>query len=433
MPGQTRKPNVVIFYTDDQGTLDANCYGSVDLFTPHMDRLAAEGVRFTQAYAHTVCCPSRAMLLTGRYPQRSGVVNWTQGNARDEHKGINMALSEVTLAEVLRDAGYKTGLFGKWHLGAHDDHAPLQQGFDEFFGLRGGFIDNYNHYFLHGKGFHDLYDGDEEVFMDGEYFPDLMVNRAVDFIEQHKDQPFFLYAAFNIPHYPEQADRKFDSRYAHLDMPRQSYAKMVSTTDDRMGIVLDKLDETGLRDNTIVIFMSDNGHSCESNSIAVDDHTSGLPHGHDYGAHGGGGNTGKWRGCKGQFFEGGIRVPAVIRYPKELPVAVVRDQTITACDWLPTVLDLCDLPLPAVTLDGTSLRRILEADEEPSHHSELHWQWAEHWAVLEGTWKLIGNNDDAEFLGSLEGDHPEQENFIESRPDTARRLHQLHEEWRRNV
>jgi arylsulfatase A len=292
---------------------------------------------------------------------------------------------------------------------------------------------NYNHHFLHQKGFHDLYDGDEEVFMDGEYFPDLMVNRAVDFIEQHKDQPFFLYAAFNIPHYSEQADRKFDSRYAHLDMPRQSYAKMVSTTDDRMGVVLDKLDETGLRNNTIVIFMSDNGHSCESNSIGVDDHTSGLPRGHDYGAHGGGGNTGKWRGCKGQFFEGGIRVPAVISYPKELPVAVVRDQTITACDWLPTVLDLCDVPLPDVALDGKSLRRILEAEEEPSHHRELHWQWAEHWAVLEGTWKLIGNNDDAEFLGSLEGDHPEQENFIESRPDTARRLHQLHEEWRRNV
>ena len=433
MPDAHRKPNVVIFFTDDQGTLDSNCYGSTDLFTQNMDRIAAEGVRFTQAYAHTVCCPSRAMLFTGRYPQRSGVVDWTQGNSKDPEKGINMALSEVTLAQALGQAGYSTGLFGKWHLGAHVDHGPLQQGFDEFFGLRGGFIDNYNHHFLHGKGFHDLYDGDEEVFMNGEYFPDLMVNRAVGFIERYKDQPFFLYAAFNIPHYPEQADSKFDDRYADLEMPRQSYAKMVSTTDDRMGVLLDKLDELGLREDTIVIFMSDNGHSCEQNSIGVDDHTSGLPKDHYYGAHGGGGNTGKWRGCKGQFFEGGIRVPTVISYQKELPSNVVRDQTITACDWFPTILDLCEVECPDAVLDGQSLRPILATEEAPSHHDELHWQWSDRWAVLKDTWKLIGKGDEAEFLASLEGDNPEGKNCIVTHHDIARQLHRLHDDWRKNV
>ena len=153
-----KRPNVIILFTDDQGTLDANCYGSKDLFTPTIDALAKTGIRFTQAYAHTVCCPARALLMTGRHPQRSGVNNWTQGNLKSK-RGLNMRLDEVTIADALHTAGYKTGLFGKWHLGAAADSGPTKQGFDEFFGLRGGFIDNYNHFFLHGGGFHDLYRG----------------------------------------------------------------------------------------------------------------------------------------------------------------------------------------------------------------------------------------------------------------------------------
>jgi arylsulfatase A-like enzyme len=143
--GQPDHPNVVILFTDDQGTLDARCYGSTDLITPNIDKLAATGVRFTQAYAHTVCCPARAALMTGRYPQRGGVNNWTQSDMNGP-KGINMALEEVTLAEVLKAAGYRTALFGKWHLGAHRDFGPKKQGFDEFFGIRDGFIDNHNHF-----------------------------------------------------------------------------------------------------------------------------------------------------------------------------------------------------------------------------------------------------------------------------------------------
>ena len=145
------RPNVILFFTDDQGTLDVNCFGSKDLYTPNMDSLAATGVRFTQAYAHTVCCPARALLMTGRQPQRSGVTNWMQGNAKGP-RGLNMAREEVTLAEALRAAGYRTALFGKWHLGAAFDSGPTEQGFDEFFGLRDGFIHNYNHYFIPGRG-----------------------------------------------------------------------------------------------------------------------------------------------------------------------------------------------------------------------------------------------------------------------------------------
>ena len=248
------KSNIVIFFTDDQGTLDANCYGSKDLFTPTMDKLAETGVRFTQAYSHTVCCPARAMLMTGRHPQRGNVNNWMQEEPKDEKKGRNMSREEITLAEILRDAGYKTALFGKWHLGSHFDHGPTEQGFDEFIGCRDGFIDNYNHYYLHDMGFHDLYEGKKEVFMKDKYFPDLVTERAINFLDKNKGNPFFMYVAFNIPHYPEQADKKFDDRYKDLPMPRQSYAKVLSTTDDRMGLVLDKIEEMGLRENTIIIF-----------------------------------------------------------------------------------------------------------------------------------------------------------------------------------
>ena len=424
-----RQPNVVIFLTDDQGTLDAKCYGAQDLYTPHIDRLAREGVRFTQAYAHTVCCPTRAALLTGRHPQRGGVSQWTQNNMKGR-PGVNMALDEVTLAEVLRDNGYRTALFGKWHLGAAATHGPTTQGFETFFGHRGGFIDNYNHHFLHGRGFHDLYEGTTEVFKRGRYFPDLMTKRTLDYIDEHRDEPFFVYCALNIPHYPEQADAKFDERYKDLPMPRRSYAKMVSTTDDRIGRVLAKLDELGLTDDTIIVSMSDNGHSMENNNgIAVDDHASGLPKGHYYLAHGGGGYTGKWRGHKGTFYEGGLRVPAVIRYPREVGRGEVRSQAVTVMDVMPTVLELAGVDLPeGVELDGASLMPIIQ-DDAASHHEVLHWEWRGRWAVRERDWKLIGKGDEVVGLFSLAGDQPEQTDFSKEKPKVVERLHGLHRVW----
>ena len=424
---QKPKPNVVIFYTDDQGTLDANCFGSRDLHTPNIDGLAHAGIRFTQAYAHTVCCPSRAMLMTGRVPQRSNVNNWTQGNAKSK-PGRNMNLDEKTLAEYLKGAGYATALFGKWHLGAATTHGPTRQGFDEFFGLRGGFIDNFNHYFLHGSGFHDLYEGTKEVFHRGEYFPDLVTQRAIEFLQRRKDQNFFLCVPFNIPHYPEQSDSVFEQRYSRLPEPRQSYAKIVSTTDERIGQVLRKLDELRLRDNTIVIFMSDNGHSPENYSIRPAKHASGLPQGHNYGANGGGGNTGKWRGAKGSFFEGGIRVPAIISFPRQLPSGLVRDQAITACDWLPTVLDLCGVEASTeVKLDGASLLPIIHGDAA-THHKVMHWQWQNKWATREGDWKLIGNPKSVQ-LYHLAGENPESMDYAPQKPELVKRLKKLHDEW----
>ena len=444
----TRKPNVLLIYTDDQGTLDANCYGSTDLHTPNMDALAERGIRFTRAYAHTVCCPSRAPLLTGRHPERGGVSKWTTCHPDKNHpfgSGPNMSLDELTIAEILKDNGYRTGLIGKWHLGATPGYGPNEQGFDEFFGHLGGFIDNYSHKFLHStKGenppFHDLYHNHTEIFEDGKYYPDLLVREAHRFLEENKDRPFFMYAAFNIPHYPEQADPKFTEMYKDMPMPRRSYAAMVSTTDDRIGRILDKLDQLKLRDNTLIIWMSDNGHSTENNSAAD---------GTNYGANGGGGNTGKWRGAKGSFLEGGIRVPAVISYPKHIPQGQLRDQAVINADFFPTILDFCGIAQPDRKIDGKSLLPIIKDPHAPEQHRVMYWGWHNEWAVREGNWKLIVNGRDttgnhsphpkrpgkmeSPFLGNLADERPEWKNYAAERPDIVDRLTGLHEAWAKDV
>ena len=438
---QSRKPNVVIIYTDDQGTLDAGCYGSEDIHTPNIDALAKRGVRFTQAYAHTVCCPSRSQLLTGRVPQRSGVTNWLSNNPLDEN-GRNMLVSEITLAQVLQKSGYRTGLAGKWHLGAKPGHQPLDQGFDEAYGHLGGFIDNFEHKFLHSNSkrppFHDLYRNGEEIDETGRYFPDLVVREATRFIVENKDRPFFLYCAFNVPHYPEQSDPKFDKMYDSMAMPRRSYASMITTTDDRIGQVLRALDLWGLRDDTIVLFMSDNGHSTEDFSNWD----------RNYGAHGGGGNTGEWRGAKGSLFEGGIRVPSILSLPGRVPEGETRDQAVSNMDFFPTILELCGIEPPAYDIDGKNLGPVLWSADAPSQHEVFHWMWQTQWAVREGDWKLIGNGRDTTglqsrhaprkemgdlYLASLADETPESVNHAADHPEIVGRLSKLHQQWLEDV
>ena len=443
-----KKPNVIIIYTDDQGTLDAGCYGSKDLSTPNIDRLSRTGIRFTQAYAHTVCCTSRASVITGRYPQRSGINSWTQNDAHSKEKGINMPLSEVTIAEVLKDNGYKTGIFGKWHLGAAVENGPIEQGFDTFYGFRGGFIDNYVHYFLHGKGYHDLWRNNEEIFERNRYFPTLMTEQAIQFIEKNSQQPFFLYAAFNLPHYPLEPDSQFVSVNKNLKEPRKSYANVLSTVDDKIGQILNKLEELKLRENTLIFFMSDNGHSTEETTIKIKNHLSGLPIGTDYCAHGGGGYTGKWRGAKGSFLEGGIRVPAIISYPGHFPENVSRDQIITCMDFLPTICELTGSKMPNCMLDGNNLLPLIVSNA-PSNYKELYFQFEDQWAVREGKWKLIVNGLDntgkfsphiqkeekmeSPYLANLEGESPEEQNYAAQYPEIVERLTKLHIKWAADV
>ncbi len=425
------KLNVLIVFTDDQGTLDGGCYGAPRLMTPNMDRLAKEGVRFTQAYSHTVCCPARAMLVTGRYPQRSGVINWTQGDAHLETKGRNMALGEVTIAEAFKKAGYATGMFGKWHLGAHDDHAPQKQGFDEYFGFRGGFIDNNVHYFLHGTGFHDLYDGAKEVFHPGKFFPRMTTDRALAFIEKNRDKPFLLYYASNLPHYPEQCDKKFEKTFADWKGPGVDYARALYTVDAYVGELLDKLEKLDLRKKTIVIYMSDNGASRERCAIGRDNHKSGLAKGSNYGPTGWGGYTGKWIGQKGSFLEGGIRVPAIISCPAALPQGKIRDQAITAMDWYPTVLQLCNVPAPeGVAFDGKSLVDVITKDAPSPHAGKpIFWAWSKKWVVRLGDWKLLGAGQKPTQLVSIADENPEEKNYLDEKPELVAELFKLHKAW----
>jgi len=292
---RNRRPNVVLIFTDDQGTIDVNCFGSKDLYTPNLDALAGRGTRFTQFYVGApVCSPSRASLMTGRYPQRAQLT----GNASSQKGHAGMPTEQVTIAETMKSAGYVTGHVGKWHLGYTPETMPNGQGFDYSFGHMGGCIDNYSHFFYwQGPNRHDLWRNGEEVWHDGRFFGDLMVDECKRFIERHKNEPFFLYWAVNMPHYPLQAQAKYRQMYAGVEQPRGLYAAFVSTLDEKIGLVVSKVDELGLRDNTIIIFLSDHGHSVEARTF------------------GGGGNAGPFRGHKFTLWEGGIRVPCVISWP----------------------------------------------------------------------------------------------------------------------
>ena len=267
---------------------------------------------------------------------------------------------------------------------------------------------------------------------EGKYFPELMVQRSLKFIEENKERPFFLYVPFNIPHYPEQSLKQFEDLYKEMKDPaRRSYAAIMSTTDHYIGQVVDKLEALDLRKKTIVIFMSDNGHSEETgNRIRVDNHKSGYPKGHFYGASGGG-STGKWIGRKGTFLEGGVRVPAIISFPDKLPKGAVRGQVITAMDWFPTVLELCGIqqPADAPKLDGHSVLPLIENTDAPSKHKILYFAWGRGWAVREGDWKIINGKS----LHKLSGDKPEVKNYLNEKPDISARLKALYSSWSKEV
>jgi len=419
-----RPPNVVIIYTDDQGTLDANCCGSKDLITPHMDRLAEQGVRFTQMYAPSaICSASRAGLMTGRIPPRAGV----PGNCSSSQGQPGMPTEEVTIAEMLKAAGYAAGHVGKWHLGYTPETMPGGQGFDYTFGHMGGCIDNYSHFFYWvGPNRHDLWRNGEEVWEDGRFFPDMMAEECERFIEKHKDRPFFVYWANNVPHYPLQGTEQWRQKYAHLPSPRNMYAAFVSTLDERIGRVVSKIDELGLREKTLIVFQSDHGHSTEQRTF------------------GGGGNAGPYRGAKACLFEGGLRVPAMVSMPGTIPQGQLRDQMAVGCDWLPTIAEFCGVELPKRKLDGKSLHSVILSSHAPSPHEVFYWQLGAgpnaQWVVRQGPWKLLGNPRDTShkapltpadnpFLCNLSKDITEMKNLAAEHPEMVEQLQRVRKRY----
>lgn len=424
---QNEKPNVIIIYTDDQGYADMNIYGSKDLYTPNMDALAKSGVRFTQFYsAAPICSPSRASLLTGRYPQRAGLPSMAsskQGNA-------GMPGTQFTMAELFKSGNYKTAHIGKWHVGYTKDTEPNAQGFDYSFGFMGGCIDNYSHFFYWaGPNRHDLWRNGKEVYEAGKYFPDLMVNEADQFLEENKDQPFFLYWAINLPHYPLQGEKKWLDYYKDLPSPRNKYAAFISTMDEKIGNLLDKLEELNLKENTIIVFQSDQGFSIEERTF------------------GGGGNAGIYRGSKFSLFEGGIRVPAIISWPGHIPENQVRDQLAANIDWFPTLAEYCRLDMPKIKIDGKSLVPIINSGEAKTLHKTFYWQSGgakdnPQWSVREGDWKLLHNprqarkaelTDKGYFLVNLKEDPSEKRNISSNHPKIKKKLKSKYQSWIKNV
>lgn len=429
------KPNILVILTDDQSFMDLGCYGAKDLLTPHIDQIANTGIRFTQFYAAApVCSPSRAAMITGKYNYNAGVF----GNVPPPHIDVQgqggLPTEEITMAEVFKEAGYRTALIGKWHLGHTKEKLPNGQGFDYFFGHQRGCIDNYSHFFYwNGPNLHDLYENEKEVYKEGLFFGDLMVDRIKEFTQKPMDDPFFIFWAINMPHYPYQGKSTWLEYYDTLKTPRKEYNAFISTMDELIGEVYSHLKNTGQLENTIIVFQTDHGHSVEDR------------------AYYGGGDTGPFSGSKFSLLEGGIRIPAIISMPGKIPQQEVRHQMAASIDWLPTLADLADLPdKENLETDGKSLKEVILSPNNPSPHQVLHWATGNpfdgsyYWAIRKGDWKLLGNprdptgkislgEQDALYLVNLKMDSTESRNLSAEYPEVLTELKNLHYNWLEGV
>lgn len=356
------KPNVIIILTDDQGYADVGFNGCKDIPTPNIDRIAKNGVVFTSGYvSYAVCAPSRAGLITGRYQDRFGYSR--NPLYRPFDASIGLPLSEQTLPELLQRNGYNTMGIGKWHLGVHEKFRPWNRGFNEFFGFLGGghrylpedyTILNQDSAKNEGESYRTKLIRNEKVAEENEYLTDALSREAVSFIERNKQQSFFLYLAYNAPHAPLQATEKYVSRFDHIKNPkRKTYAAMVSAVDDGVGRVLDKLQQLNLTENTIVIFLSDNGGPESDN----------------------GSDNGILRAGKGSLFEGGIRVPFAIQWPRQIKANTKYEQPVISLDIFATIAaNIGKISTPKNELDGVNLLPYLKGTKHGSPHEYLFWR-----------------------------------------------------------
>lgn len=405
---EQRKPNIVLIFSDDQGYADMGCQGCEDIPTPHMDALAANGVRFTDGYVTApVCSPSRAGLLTGRYQQRFGHEH-NPGNSRE----AGLPLPEVTLADRLKAAGYATGMVGKWHLGMLDEQNPIKRGFGEFYG------------FLHGahsylrpnerRGMGDPIRRGLEPAEEPEYLTDGFAREAEEFIDRHKSEPFFLYLAFNAVHSPLEASDTYAERFGHIDDPkRRTYAGMLSAMDDAVGAVTAKLQAAGIEDDTLIFFISDNGGPTRQTTSRND----------------------PLRGYKGQVYEGGIRIPFLMQWKGRVPGGVLYEQPVSSLDVVPTALAAAGVEQAAeMELDGVNLAAFVGADNAGTPHEQLFWRMGRRRAVRSGQWKLVDNATGDFELYDLAEDIGEQRDLARDKADAFTGLVTAYEDWdRQNV
>lgn len=433
--GSMKRPNFIIFLTDDQGYGDLSCMGAADLKTPHLDAMAAGGARFTDWYSNSpVCSPSRAALLTGRYPGNAGVRSILAGHRR----ATGLPPEVPTLATALKELGYQTAMFGKWHLGLADACRPHQHGFDEWFGFMAGCIDFYSHIFYWGmagpKGIdpvHDLWENDQEIHEDGRYFTELITERAVAYIRKAaaSDQPFFIYVPYNAPHYPMHAPQRYMDRFPNLPWDRQIMAAMLSAVDDSVGEICAELEKHGLLDDTCMFFTSDNGPSRETRNWL--DGTRDPYYG---------GTAGGLKGHKYSLFEGGIRVPGILRWPARIPAGQVIAEPAASMDVFPTFLKAAGGDPAAYALDGRDLMSVA-AEGAVSPHDAIFWEMNNQTAVRRGQWKLVINGqlvegappEDALHLADLRSEEGEWRNCRDAHPQLAQEMQAMAETWRAGI
>lgn len=432
----SRKPNVILILIDDLGYSDLGCYGSKLHETPRIDALAAQGVRFTQAYsACHVCSPARASILTGKYPARLNLTDYLKGKKQLDDSPVltapyadQLELEEVTLAERFRNNGYATAHIGKWHLG-EEPFYPAQQGFDLHYAAHGG--GSARSHFWPQWGDMPAVDGGEE----GAYLADLLTDKACSFIESCADKPFFLNLWHYSVHLPLQAKKELTAKYAAKLNAKPAganehfnaeYAAMVESVDQSVGKILDLLKAGNLDQNTVVIFTSDNG-GLATNDGRVPPLTTNFP----------------LRSGKGHMYEGGIRVPLIVNWPGLTPDdGAVCHAPVCGTDFLPTLQNELNLPGPVRNIDGKNIARLLRTPHRSLADRTLYWHYP-HFsnqgcrpsgAIREGDWKIIENYEDGALeLYDLRNDVGETRNLATARPQIAKRLQRRLSQWRESV
>lgn len=417
--GDMQAPNLVVIMTDDMGYADVGFNGCKDIPTPNIDRIATNGVRFSSGYAgYAVCAPSRAGLLTGRYGQRFGFERNPQYRTQDPNMGLPK--DETTIAAALKPAGYKSGIVGKWHLGAHKSNHPLNRGFDYFYGHLGGG----HQYFPDKLTIKDSYAAKTEsesyctwILQNHEpvpprkYLTEEFSEAAVEFVTANQDNPFFLFLSYNAPHEPLQATEKYLKRFPELTGKRKTYAAMVSCVDDGIGQLLDKLDELKLTEKTMIFFLSDNGGPEDKN----------------------GSDNGVLRGGKGSAYEGGFRVPFAVQWKGTIPAGMTYDSPVSSMDIMGTIVDLTGVqPDPERPLDGVNLLPYLTGKKDGEPHTAIYLRKYDQGihTVRSGDYKLHRyGKDNLAMLYDLGTDIGEATDISAQHPEKMTELEALRVQW----
>jgi len=401
-----RKPNIVVIVGDDMGYADVGFQGCKDIPTPNLDALARAGVRCTNGYVSCpVCSPTRAGLLTGRYQQRFGH-EFNPGPGRQDEV-FGLPVSQVTLADRLKAAGYATGAVGKWHLGFAPKFLPQKRRFDEFYGFLGG-----AHTYLNLKASmpQPIYRGTEPID-ETDYLTDAIAREAVNFVERHHESPFFLYLTFNAVHNPQHTTPKYIGRFASITDPkRQNYAAMMSALDDGIGRVLTKIHELKLDDDTVVFFISDNGGPTQATTARND----------------------PLRATKATVYEGGIRVPYVIRWTGHIKADSVYNEPVISLDIVPTALAAAGVAADQSkehSLDGVDLLPFVTGKDKQPPHGKLFWRFGQQHAVRKGNYKLVKTGAGGDELYDLSADISESKDLAAAKPEVVAELNKDYAAW----